>query len=298
MTKRTRRSNVRKRHRQKQALGVCFAVLVAGAVATRCAAQAQTRPEIDWVRIPGGPARMGSTAEEIEAAYQEARLRSSLLERYTFELEAPAHEVELTPFDISRYEITNTQYRAFVEATGHAQPHGLNDEPIWGHEGFDGDDNPVVGVSWWDARAFAGWVDAELPTEAQWERAARGVERRKFPWGDRSPTPGHANFARRLNHTAPVGSYERGATPNGVHDMGGNVWEWCRDEDDPRYYANSPRRDPLNLPDPSSPADRVIRGGSWDQGVAFMRSALRFKFHPRATHKTIGFRIARAAEAP
>ena len=241
---------------------------------------------------------MGSSAEDIEAAYQEGRLRSSLLERRTFELEAPIHPAALDAFDISRREITNAQYRSFTGATGHAAPRGYSGEPVWDDDAFNGDDQPVVGVSWFDARAFARWMDADLPTEAQWEHAARGVERRKYPWGDRSPTPGHANFARRSNRTVAVGSSPRGDTPDGVQDMGGNVWEWCLDEDSETYYATAPLHSPLNLSDPESLGDRVIRGGSWDQCRVFMRSALRFRFHPQGTHNTIGFRIARPVETP
>jgi len=280
----------------RQLWWVCLAALLA----TACIASAASDgagPPIEWVRIPACVYNMGSTPEEIDAAYQEARLRSSLLERYTFELEGPSHAVSLDAFEISRYEITNEQYRAFTEATDHRDPRGMSEEPIWDDPNFNGDAMPVVGISWYEARAFAIWVGADLPTEAQWERAARGVDRRKYPWGDRSPTPRHANHGRRLNHTAEVGSYERGATPEGIHDLGGNAWEWCLDADDPGFYAVSPKQNPVRHADEPL-SDRVIRGGSWDQGVVFMRGALRFRYHPHGTHNTIGFRVARAVVEP
>ncbi len=277
----------------RQAWGACLVALVAATAA----ADEPAMPAIEWVRLPACTYGMGSTPDEIEAAYQEARLRSSLLERYTFELEGPRHDVSIDAFEMSRYEITNAQYRAFTEATGHREPRGLSGDAMWGDPDFGDDSMPVVGVSWYDARAFATWLGADLPTEAQWERAVRGVERRKYPWGDASPTPRHANHARRLNHTAAVGSYERGATPEGLYDMGGNAWEWCLDADDPTSYANSPAENPVRRADEPL-ADRVIRGGSWDQGLVFMRGALRFRFHPHGTHNTIGFRVARAVVDP
>ena len=111
---------------------------------------------------------MGSTAEEAEAAYEDAKLRSSMLEQHTFDAELPQHQVYLRAYEISRYEITNAQYRAFVEAMNRPTPRGHNGEKTWEDKTLNGDTQPVVGVTWFDAQAFAEWIGGSLPTEAQW----------------------------------------------------------------------------------------------------------------------------------
>jgi formylglycine-generating enzyme required for sulfatase activity len=252
---------------------------------------------MEWVLIPAGSFVMGSTPEEAAAAYSEARLRSSMLERATFDAELPRHTVILDAFQISRYEITNGQYRAFIEDTGRPRPRGYEGEDTWADATLNGDDQPVVGVTWFDAQAFAEWLSGSLPTEAQWERAARGTSGRKYPWGDAAPTVEHANFARRQDRATPGGRFPKGATPEGVQDLAGNVWEWCLDEYDETFYARSPARNPVNLLHRDVLRDRVLRGGSWDYGVAFLRSALRLRFYPLNSTHNVGFRVVRPAGA-
>ncbi len=252
---------------------------------------------IEWVSIPAGTFLMGSTPEETEAAYEDAKLRSSMLERHTFDAELPKHQVYLSAYEISRYEITNAQYRAFIEATDRPTPRGHNGEEIWADETLSGDTQPVVGVTWFDAQAFAEWIGGSLPTEAQWERAARGTTARTYPWGDTPPKARqHANFARRYNRPVSVGQFPKGESLDGIADLAGNVWEWCLDEHSPTAYqrgSSDVPRNPLNLRFRDVLRARVIRGGAWDVGRAFLRSGLRFKFYPLDSTHTIGFRVVR-----
>lgn len=252
---------------------------------------------IEWISIPEGTFLMGSTAEEANAAYEDAKLRSSMLEQHTFNAELPQHQVYLSAYEISRYEITNAQYRAFIEATHRPTPRGHNGEETWTDETFNEDTQPVVGVTWFDAQAFAEWIGGSLPTEAQWERAARGTEARIYPWGNTPPKARqHANFARRYNRPIPVGQFPKGESPDGIADLAGNVWEWCLDEYSPTAYqrnGKSVSENPLNLRFRDVLRSRVIRGGAWDVGRAFLRSSLRFKFYPLDSTHTIGFRVVR-----
>ncbi len=257
----------------------------------------KTLVTIEWVAIAEGEFIMGSTSEEAEAAYTAAKLRSSLLEKHTFDAEVPQHNVYLSAYQISRDEITNAQYRAFIEATGRPTPRGQQGEETWKDENFNADTQPVVGVTWFDAQAFAEWIGGSLPTEAQWERAARGTERRIYPWGNEPPKARlHANFARRYNHPTPVGQFPNGRSPDGIADLAGNVWEWCLDEYNPSFYQQNSKdvkRNPLNLRFRDVLRARVIRGGAWDVGSAFLRSGLRSKFYPLDSTHTIGFRVVR-----
>lgn len=257
----------------------------------------KTLASIEWVAIPEGEFLMGSKPEEAEAAYTDAKLRSSLLEKHSFDAEVPQHTVYLSAYQISRYEITNAQYRAFIEATGRPTPRGHHGEETWKDKNFNADAQPVVGVTWFDAQAFAEWVGGSLPTEAQWERAARGTEGRTYPWGNDPPKARHhANFARRYNRPTPFGEFPNGNSPNGIADLAGNVWEWCLDEYNPSFYQQNSkdvRRNPLNLCFHDVLRARVIRGGAWDVGSTFLRSSLRFKFYPLDSTHTIGFRVVR-----
>ena len=252
---------------------------------------------IEWVRISEGEFLMGSTPNEAETAYTNAKLRSSLLEKHNFDAEVPQHSVHLAAYQISRYEITNAQYRAFIAATDRPTPRGHQGEETWADDTLNADNQPVVGVTWFDAQAFAEWIDGSLPTEAQWERAARGTARRTYPWGNEPPKARHhANFARRYNQPMPIGHFPKGATPDGIEDLAGNVWEWCLDEYNPTFYQQNRgdiKRNPINLRFRDVLRPRVIRGGAWDVGRAFLRSGLRFKFYPLDSTHTIGFRVVR-----
>lgn len=174
--------------------------------------------------------------------------------------EKPVHTVYLDAFYMDVYEVTNAQYKKFMDATGHKAPE------YWDDSRFNDPKQPVVGVSWYDAKAYADWAGKRLPTEAEWEKAARGgLIGKKYPWGN-GIGPNAANYrgvsrdSRDVwKYTAPVGKFP----PNdyGLYDMAGNVWEWCADWYDKSYYARSPRRNPTG---PNSGSRRVLRGGSWD----------------------------------
>lgn len=282
---------------------VCFTIFVlilgvCGSLTAEVSPDAQqVLATVEWVSIPAGTFLMGSTPEAAEAAYQDARLRSSMLEQHTFDAELPQHEVYLNTYEITRYEITNAQYRTFIEATDRPAPRGHNGEETWADETLNGDTQPVIGVTWFDAQAFAEWIGGSLPTEAQWERAARGTEARIYPWGDTPPKARqHANFARRYNRPMPIGQFPKGESPEGIADLAGNVWEWCLDEYSPTAYQRDKgnvSRNPINLQFRDVLRARVIRGGAWDVGRAFLRSSLRFKFYPLDSTHTIGFRVVR-----
>jgi formylglycine-generating enzyme required for sulfatase activity len=212
--------------------------------------------------------------------------------------ERPAHDVRLVEYLIDRDEVTNGRYRLFEEWMRQRRDHSLcmPDEPRnkdhqhqdFGPE-FSGAEQPVVGVDWFDAYAFAAWAGKRLPTEAEWERAAAGIERRKFPWG-RLLAPGCANYGGRRDATAPVGSFEAGETAEGCRDLAGNVWEWCFDWYAPRWYERSEQLRPVG---PEDGEKRVLRGGSWMDFGSCLRSTFRGNALPATRAKHIGFRCVR-----
>lgn len=251
----------------------CFVPLLLGL--TLCAisegrAPAKETPAaaIEWVAIPGGEFSMGSLEEEEDAR--------------------PIHAVSLRPFQIGRFEVTHAQYAAFLAATGRTAP------AHWANPNFMADTQPVVGVNYEDAAAFCHWAGGRLPTEAEWEYAARGRDRRRYPWGNDDPDPARAIFHRDIGfgHTLPVGSAPQGASPFGVQDLAGNVFEWCADWYDPGYYTTSPREDP---PGPVRGTQRVIRGGSWISLPDALSAAARGKYPPQSRSVLLGIRVARSS---
>ena len=205
--------------------------------------------------------------------------------------ERPQHRVHVDAFYVDLYQITNGRYAAFLKNTRRAEPRG------WKNVTLPADsDLPVVGVTWQDAAAFCRWAGNRLLTEAEWEKAARGTDGRKYPWGDDEPSPRHANYGKSEDdpeaHLLAVGSLEAGKSPYGVYDMAGNVWEWVADWYGETYYRQSPDRNPKGPPKGTS---KVARGGAWDRHVFNVRSANRSAFNPSNRFKDVGFRCARNA---
>jgi len=194
--------------------------------------------------------------------------------------ERPQRRVYLDGYWIDKNLVTVAQYRKFCQATERQMP-GL---PDWSK-----DDHPMVNVSWHDAAAYAQWAGKSLPTEAEWEKAARGTDGRIYPWGNAwDGAKCQHSVGQTAGKTAPVGSFPAGKSPYGCLDMAGNVWEWCADWYDAGYYKNAPARNPTG---PATGTQRVLRGGSWlDTTPGLFRAALRLRFTPVCRYISGGFR--------
>jgi sulfatase modifying factor 1 len=225
------------------------------------------RVAIEWVSIPAGNFLMGSPRDEYKRDDDENQ-----------------HSVSVDAFKMSKYEVTFQQYDAFCDATGRNKP----DDEGWGRG-----NRPVINVSWDDANAFAAWMDCRLPTEAEWEYAARAGSTTAFNTGNCISTE-HANFDGDLYRRCPHGENRKKTLPVGhlnpnewgLYDMHGNVWEWCSD-----WYAEDAAENPSDSEDPAPTAKRVRRGGSWKNPASYCRSANRFANEPSYFSDYIGFRL-------
>ena len=224
--------------------------------------------------------------------------------------EKPVHTVHVDAFYMDTHEVTNAEYKKFVDANpqwqkGRIQRRFHNDWYLHHWNGNDypvgKGDHPVVYVSWYAAMAYSQWAGKRLPTEAEWEKAARGgLVGKKYPWGDKSDG-GEANYGGNVDNTTPVGQYPPNAY--GLYDMAGNVWEWCLDEYQENFYSHSPRQNPIagatsiqQVVDNYTNVNtlRVLRGGNWNGYVDYVRVALRWEFRPTFSGFNYGFRCARA----
>jgi formylglycine-generating enzyme required for sulfatase activity len=202
--------------------------------------------------------------------------------------ERPVHRVRVDAFLLAATQVTNTEYGRFLRATSFLPP------PFWADPNFSRPEQPVAGVSWFEAERYCEWLSAEtgrhyrLPTEAEWERAARGgVEQKKFPWGD-EPPQSLPNYATRWQTgPEPVARYAPNAF--GLYDMCDNVHEWCSDWYDPNYYAVSPDRNPGG---PEQGQRKASRGGSWRHHIKVARCSARSSIPPEFQYADYGFRVA------
>jgi iron(II)-dependent oxidoreductase len=219
----------------------------------------------DIVAVPAGEFWIGSEASDASPS------------------ERPRRRVYLDAFRIDKYEVTNALYRRFIEATGRAAPQYWNDSE-WNET-----NQPVVGVNWGDANAYCSWAGKRLPTEAEWEKAARGTDGRKYPWGEQWDNSRANSNESKLGKTVAVGSYPGGVSPYGAHDMAGNVWEWVADWYDANYYQSASSRNPRG---PDSGQRRVLRGGSWVSVPRGLRTSGRGLSGPANRDDYIGFRCS------
>jgi formylglycine-generating enzyme required for sulfatase activity len=250
--------------------------------------------EVEMVYVPAGEFQMGSSEEEVERAVELCNTYRGYCDPRNFEVELPAHGVRLDGYWIDRTEVTNDQFRRCVEA-------GVCDKPSsWYGDQFNKPDQPVVYIFWSQAQAYCEWAGARLPTEAEWEYAARGPEGRRFPWGDTfdatllnycdaTCTGLYADTAADDGYSlpAPVGSYPKGASWCGALDMAGNVSEWVGD-----WYGEYPAEPQVNPSGPTSGEWHVARGGSWYETRAHARNTTRLTRSPTFERSDLGFRCA------
>ncbi len=270
----------------------------------------------------GLPANVVNGPEMIYIAPGTFLMGNNGSEPHTWPDERPQHSVTLSGYYVGRYEVTRGEYRAFMNADGYStqsywstagwswkvsngrtEPDYWAADQDWGSGTFTQTDNhPVVGVCYYEAEAFCKWAGGHLPTEAQWEKAARwtGTHPGVYPWGDgwdaekcnNHDDSNAAGGGYQGYQTAPVGSYPSGASPFGCQDMAGNAYEWCKDWYQEHYYSASPASDPQG---PASGTYRVLRGGSWDDtGDEGFRCAQRGMDRPGNDNGSLyGFRLAR-----
>ncbi len=208
--------------------------------------------------------------------------------------EGPEHTVDLASYWIDKTEITNVAYGLCVQAGACKPParkssNGIDD--YFGNPAYA--DFPVIFVSWTDANAYCAWAGGRLPTEAEWEKAARGTDGRMYPWGNTPPDATRANFGDNKWDVVAVGQYPAGASPYGVFDMAGNVWEWTADWYSPDYYSQSPASSPTG---PETGTKRVLRGGSWNFDMPGLRTSYRLAKSPDFVYPDTGFRCVGPAE--
>lgn len=242
------------------------------------------------VQVSAGNFQMGSNADQ----------EALVAETFSIQLNLPAAEttaqpVSLPEFYIDQTPVTNAEYKKFIDAfADHSVPY--LDNPIARSFNWDPsartfpagrDKYPAVLVTWHDAAAYCAWAGERLPSEAEWEKAARGTDGRIWPWGNDWDAKKANTAEQNLNDATPVGQFPKGASPYGALDMVGNVWQWTSSLDKAYPYNASDGRE-----DPNAPGMRITRGGAWLFGAAIARTTIRNRFEPDNASLSIGFRCA------
>ena len=272
------------------------------------------------VYVPAGEFEMGSDDEDVDNVLPLCNEYTGDCEREWFGDEQPKHSVALDAFEIDQTEVTNAQFAVFLNERGNQEEGGVTwldlDAEYCPIERVGGEfrpksgyaDHPVVEVSWYGAAAYCEWAGARLPTEAEWEYAARGRQGAVYPWGDEFDcSRGNFDDERQVNdyvvpggegcdgydRTAPVGSFPAGASWCGALDLAGNILEWVADWFDADYYERSPTHNPLG---PEEGDHKVLRGGSWGDDPVYVRGAMRWIGRPIGRVDDGGFRCARSSD--
>lgn len=245
----------------------------------------ESNQKTDWIFIPGGPAVIGADRPG----------------------EGPAQVLHVPGFCIGRIAITNQEFRSFIKDGGYDRAElwdadgwswvtagNIHEPAFWRESIFNLSNQPVTGVCFHEAQAYGRWVSARLPTEIEWEKAARGTNGALYPWGEHDPNASRANFAPGFVpiHISPIPVEEcaPGDSPYGCRQMSGNVYEWCQDF----FHADTPaKRSSANLFELRASRRRVMKGGSWGSGASRLRPAARWSSPPELRDNVIGFRLVR-----
>lgn len=253
-------------------------------VATPAVLVVSTPPlHFDWCSIPAGEFLLGSDRQKDAHAYPD---------------EQPQHKLFLPDYRIARVPVTNEQYKQFMDVTGHEAPEHWPNGQIPNNKA----NHPAVNLNWHDALAFCAWAQVRLPSEAEWEKAARGTDGRIYPWGDAAPDGQLCNFDMQAGSTTPVDRYPQGASCYGCLDMAGNVWEWTQslwgdDWGAPDFmYPYVPNDGRENLSAAES-VFRVLRGGAYNLSGNYMRCAARYWLTPDLKYNNVGFRVVMDSKA-
>jgi formylglycine-generating enzyme required for sulfatase activity len=241
------------------------------------------------IEIPAGKFLMGTPVQAVDAPAEQlqatAGFRHILQARELMMRETPQREVYLDAYKIDRYPVTNAEYKGFVQDTGREPPRHWQG----GDYPAGAANHPVVNVTWHDAAAYARWAGKRLPTEAEWERAARGTDGLTWPWGSEWQGDCCNSEEAGVKDTTPVGIFPDGRSPYGVDDMAGNVWEWCADWLAEDAYRSGEKANPRG---PKAGERKVVRGGAYAWGKVVVRCSFRYGFYPRHWSDNTGFRCA------
>jgi formylglycine-generating enzyme required for sulfatase activity len=264
--------------------------------------------EAAMVEVPAGPFLRGSTSADMDGDFKECvRVEGDDCSRAWFEDEGPRQSITVDAFWIDLHEVTNAQYESCVVSGGCA-PVDASACEVWGEGGWmpaerdwvlnrlGGARFPRVCVTWHEAAAYCAWAQKRLPTEAEWEKAARGTDARRYPWGAEEANCTRAQMkigdgadGCGKQGTAEVGSFAAAKSPYGALDMAGNAHEWVQDVEEPNFYERAAETNPVNT---EGGGARVIRGGSWSSTGSWVRTANRGGFSPDARNVYTGFRCA------